>query len=113
MARPEKPFDWSKLDAILQYGALLSDASDIMGVSEDTILRKVKKNFGMDFATYKLKKMSKVRIGLARKQIEVAMSGNVAMLIWLGKQMLGQSDKNENESSIDYKIKIEKVEENL
>ena len=29
---------------------------------------------------------------LRRKQIEVAMSGNHTMLIWLGKNMLGQSD---------------------
>jgi len=30
--------------------------------------------------------------GLRRAQIEVAMKGNVSMLIWLGKNMLGQSD---------------------
>lgn len=30
--------------------------------------------------------------GLRRAQIEVALKGNVSMLIWLGKNMLGQSD---------------------
>lgn len=30
---------------------------------------------------------------LRRKQFEVAMAGNVPMLIWLGKQRLGQRDK--------------------
>ena len=30
---------------------------------------------------------------LREKQWEVAMEGNVQMLIWLGKQHLGQSDK--------------------
>lgn len=30
---------------------------------------------------------------LRRKQFEVAMRGNTAMLIWLGKQLLGQRDK--------------------
>lgn len=113
MARPSKPFDWSKLDAILQYGANLSDASDIMGVSEDTILRRIKKEHGLDYATYKSKKMSKVRIGLSRKQIEMAMSGNVTMLIWLGKQYLGQSDKQEIEHAGESVIRIEKIEENL
>jgi hypothetical protein len=29
---------------------------------------------------------------LRRKQIEVAMKGNAVMLIWLGKQILSQSD---------------------
>lgn len=32
---------------------------------------------------------------LRRKQLEVALTGNVSMLIWLGKQMLGQSEKVE------------------
>jgi hypothetical protein len=30
---------------------------------------------------------------MRRKQMEVAMSGNVTMLIWLGQQYLGQADK--------------------
>jgi len=76
-------------------------------VSEDTILRRIKKEYELDYATYKTKKMSRVRIGLARKQIEVAMSGNVTMLIWLGKQMLGQVDKQEVEHSSAGEIKIE------
>ena len=29
------------------------------------------------------------------KQVELAKAGNVTMLIWLGKQMLDQSDKQE------------------
>jgi len=32
---------------------------------------------------------------LMQKQFEVAQSGNPTMLIWLGKQYLGQSDKQE------------------
>jgi hypothetical protein len=32
---------------------------------------------------------------LRRKQLEKAMGGDSTMLIWLGKNMLGQSDKSE------------------
>ena len=35
----------------------------------------------------------KEKIELREKQWELAMMGNVQMLIWLGKQYLGQSDK--------------------
>ena len=31
---------------------------------------------------------------LRRKQVELAQAGNVTMLIWLGKNLLGQSDMN-------------------
>ena len=33
------------------------------------------------------------KMSLKRKQYEVAMGGNTTMLIWLGKQRLGQTDK--------------------
>ena len=38
----------------------------------------------------------KEKIELREKQWELAMMGNVQMLIWLGKQYLGQSDKVDN-----------------
>lgn len=33
--------------------------------------------------------------GLRKKQTELALKGNITMLIWLGKNLLGQSDKLE------------------
>jgi hypothetical protein len=32
---------------------------------------------------------------LRRRQVEMAMEGNQALLVWLGKNLLGQSDKQE------------------
>ena len=32
---------------------------------------------------------------IREKQIQMALGGNVAMLIWVGKNMLGQTDKQE------------------
>ncbi len=36
-----------------------------------------------------------MKIALRRKQIDLAMAGNVTMLIWLGKQLLGQKNDPE------------------
>lgn len=38
------------------------------------------------------------KTGIRREQMKLAMGGNVTMLIWLGKQFLGQADKVENEN---------------
>ena len=38
-------------------------------------------------------------LSIRRKQAEVAMAGNVTMLIWLGKQRLGQRDRFDTEHS--------------
>ena len=47
MARPRKEFDWTKLDAILQFGASFLECEDILDVSEATIKRRIKEDFPM------------------------------------------------------------------
>jgi hypothetical protein len=48
-----------------------------------------------DFCIAFEKGRSLLNSSLRRKQIQVAMSGNVTMLIWLGKQHLSQTDRQE------------------
>ena len=62
--------------------------------SEDTICRDVQREHGVTFEVYRDEKAEAGRISLRRKQMQVAMGGNVTMLIWLGKQYLGQTDKS-------------------
>ena len=50
-------------------------------------------------------------MSLRRKQYEVAMSGNTSMLIWLGKNILGQRDHVENEIKDLPPIKIIRADE--
>ncbi len=112
--RPEKEFDWKVLDSILQFGANLIDCSELLDVSEDTVQRKIKSEYGCTFTEYRAKKMGRMRVKLLQKQYEMAQNGNVALLIWLGKQHLGQSDKQEN--SIDLskiQINIDKKDSDL
>ncbi len=49
----------------------------------------------VDFVAYADKKRGEGKQLLRRMQFDKAMSGNVVMLIWLGKQYLGLSDKAE------------------
>lgn len=46
-----------------------------------------------DFYKAYRKGQALLKASLRRKQIAVAMTGSVAMLIWLGKQHLGQQEK--------------------
>ena len=54
-----------------------------MGSAEGDFRRAYDRGFG------------RLKISLRRQQIEAAKKGNVAMLIWLGKQLLEQADKRE------------------
>ena len=103
MGRPKIEIDWNTVDKLCGIQATLREIASFLGVSEDTIERRCKEEKKMRFAEYFEQKRGTGKISIRRKQYEVAMSGNVSMLIWLGKQYLGQSDKQEN--SID-KIEI-------
>ena len=84
MARPKKEIDEELLLKLAQMHCTMREMVDIIGVSEDTLKRR--------YAGVIAKGKSQGKMRLRRKQIEVAMSGNHTMLIWLGKNMLGQSD---------------------
>lgn len=104
MGRPPKEFDWSKLDAILQYKASLEDAAEIMNCHIDTIVKKIRKDYNLTFSEYRDKKMAKVRLSLVQKAIHMAQNGDRTMLIFCLKNLCQWTDgyshdvnqKNEN-----------------
>lgn len=88
--------------------------SDFFGVGNSTFIRWVKQTYGLTFDELKAQKQEGLKLKLAGKQFEVAMQGNVSMLIWLGKQWLGQRDKEDIDlSSKEIKIVIDKNDEKL
>ena len=99
--------DWSKLDAVLQFGARSLDCCGILDVSEKTLYNKIKEKHNMAFGEYRELKMSTMRAKLLQKQFDVAMNGNVTMLIWLGKQHLEQYEKQEHSINSDSIKKIQ------
>jgi len=62
----------------------------VLGVSVDTIQRR--KRSSEEFCGAIKKGQATTRNSLRRLQLKKALEGNVTMLIWLGKQLLGQSD---------------------
>ncbi len=85
--RPLIPIDPLTVEKLAQIGCKTKEIADYFGVCEDTISGR--------FSAELTKGRSEVRMSLRRWQLESAKKGNVAMLIWLGKQMLGQQDRTE------------------
>src|SRR5574343_1385285 len=100
IGRPDRFINWDKMDAALQFGARLIDIQGILDVSKNTVLRAIKLKHGLSFEDYRNLKMSTMRAKLLQKQFDVAMQGNVTMLIWLGKQHLDQKEKSEVDNKI-------------
>lgn len=89
MGRPRKQIDTALVQKLAEMGCTLAEIAAFPGVDCD------KSTLSRRFATVIDKGRSIGNISIRRKQFEVAMAGNVAMLIWLGKQWLGQADKIE------------------
>lgn len=69
---------------LASLGCSMEEMSDYFMVNRETLK--------YNFLPYIEKGRAQMKCRLRQKQIQVAMSGNAAMLIWLGKNLLGQSD---------------------
>jgi hypothetical protein len=87
MARPRKEIDEDKLEQLASLGLSNSEIASVLDCSADTIERNYRETLEWG--------RNKRNASLRRKQYEIAVAGNPTMLIWLGKQFLGQSDKQE------------------
>ena len=95
MARPRKEINWEIFEGLCSIQCTRREIADVLGCSEDTIKRAVKREKGVTFEEYAQKFAAKGKVSLRRKQYELALAGNVTMLVWLGKQYLEQKEKQE------------------
>jgi len=99
--RPRKEIDQHQFERFCEIQGTLEEIAHVLGVSEDTIERWCKRTYELGFAdTYK-KFSAFGKMSLRRYQFEAARKGNPTLLIWLGKQYLGQTDKPADEEPID------------
>jgi len=100
MGRPKIEIDFDQLEKLCSIQCTLLEISSFLGCSGDTIERRISEKFGITFAEHYEKYSSGGKISLRRSQYKAALSGNTAMLIWLGKQCLDQKDKAEHNIEI-------------
>mgnify|MGYP002640436069 CR=1 FL=1 len=99
IGRPLAVIDWEEVDKLFALQCTGEEIAGYLGFSYDTIERAMKREHGLSFAEYSQQKGSVGKISLRRRQWKTAES-NPTMQIWLGKQMLGQSDKSEVDTSV-------------
>ena len=88
VGRPKKyNIDTKQVEQLAGFGCSNTEIASFFGCSKDLISKS--------YSTNVSKGQDSGKIRLRQYQWASAKKGNVAMLIWLGKQMLGQSDKQE------------------
>jgi len=102
MAKKKIELDWGIFDGLCNAQCTQEEISNILGISISTLVRRVKEEKGETYEGYYKKASAGGKASLRRKQFERAEGGSDTMLIWLGKQYLGQADKQETDITIDY-----------
>lgn len=107
MGRPKKEFSKEIFEELCNIQCTESEIASVFRCDPDTVNRWCKDTYGTTFSdTYK-KYAEDGKSSLRRTQFRLAQK-NTAMAIWLGKQYLGQSDRQEvTNITPDTEIKIE------
>lgn len=100
------PIDWKKVDEWLQADCRGTEVSSLLGISDDTLYERCLKEKGIIFSIYAAKKKASGDGNLKLTQYQEALAGDRGMLIWLGKQRLGQKDNHDMNVQSDMKIGI-------
>ena len=88
MARPKKyDIDTKQLEQLASFGCTNREIASFFGCSEHLIKKS--------YSSFLTKGKDEGRIRLRKLQWVAAEKGNTPMLIWLGKQILDQKDKQE------------------
>jgi hypothetical protein len=92
VGRDKKVVPPNDVERLAQMGCKDSEIAEWFGIDENTL----RYNFSVELLKGKLALSQSLR----QAQIRLAMSGNATMLIWLGKNILGQSEAGINNDSI-------------
>ena len=88
--RPRIQIDLAQVEALAQIGCTLDEIAAVLNVSPSTVDDRMLKDEGFQAAHKKGSEHGKAT--LRRMQWNSAKGGHVTMMIWLGKQLLGQKD---------------------
>lgn len=90
VGRPPIVFDPDVIEGLAAIQCTNEEIAAVVGCSADTIERRIRDD--PEFAEALQRGKARGRETLRRTQWQGAMDGNPTMLIWLGKQVLGQRD---------------------
>lgn len=102
--RPSKSLDWSKIDFYLEAGSTGTQVAANLGIHPNTLYERCAQEKKMTFTDYSQLKKSSGHSKILGKQYAKALQGDNSMLIWVGKQQLGQRDEIKTVQQFDGKL---------
>ena len=88
--------DLRQLAGLAHIMCTLAEVVGVMGIPRDRLMKRIKDSGFKSWDDFFTQHSSDGRASLRRRQFDMAMSGDKTLMIWLGKQVLGQADKVES-----------------
>lgn len=104
MPRQKAPIDPDALEKLAALQCTVSEAAAFLEVAQSTLSTRMKTDKVLADAWERGREMGK--LSLRRSQWEAARGGDRTMLIWLGKQWLGQRDRLDQEVKSDTAVRF-------
>lgn len=92
MGRPRKEIDKAEFEKLCEFQCTQEEICGWFDITDKTLSSWCKREYGLGFSEIYAKKRGLGKISLRRAQFQAAQRGNATMLLWLGKQYLGQKD---------------------
>ncbi len=93
--RKRIPIDWDVVDKMLEAGCLGSEIAGELGFSRHTLYDRCVAEKKILFSDYSFDKKNKGDGRLRISQYKKALKGDNTMMVWLGKNRIGQKDNPE------------------
>ena len=104
--RPKAEIDLETLNKLIGIQCTGEEIASYFNIDYDTLNRIVQDEYDLPFSDYFKKNKGKGKVSLRRAQFQSAIDGNITMQIWLGKNWLNQTDKQELTHAGDNIIKV-------
>lgn len=98
--RPRIEINWKQVDMLCAIDCTGPEIAAVMGVHQDTMTDACKRDHGILFSEYIAEKRLVGNVSVRRWQWKLSEMLNPTMLIWQGKNRLGQSDKVETKAEV-------------
>ena len=105
MGRPKKKISQKQFESLCAIQCTEEEICDVLGVTDKTLTKWCKETYNKPFSEVFREKRALGKASLRRNQWKLAEKGNSTMQIWLGKQILKQS-----ESPLQDEIKLKELE---
>ena len=117
MARPKKVINQKQFESLCAIQCTQEEICNVLDVTDKTLTRWCNEVYDLSFSEVYEQKRDIGRMSLRRNQFKLAEGGNTTMQIWLGKQVLKQSENpvmdNIKLKELELKIKEFELKEKL